>query len=119
MEALTLTTMIALLLAVVTSAGVIVLAVRVKLAGHLLVDGLVGGVCTLLLITAFPPLPGVPNWAPLGLVLALGALCHVAPAMRPVPEEAEPLPDLPEQQQQQFAVNFDDLEQFFDFEEVP
>ena len=119
MEALTLTTMIALLLAVVTSAGVILAAVRVGLAGHLLIDGLVGGVCTLLLITAFPPLPGVPNWAPLGLVLALGALCHVAPAMRPVPEEAEPLPDLPEQQQQQFAVNFDDLEQFFDFEEVP
>lgn len=119
MEALTLTTMFALLLAIVTSAGVIVLAVRVGLAGHLLIDGLVGGVCTLLLITAFPLPSGVPNWAPLGIVLALGALCHVAPSVRFVPEETESLHDPAEQQQQQFAVSFDDLEQFFDFEEVP
>ena len=119
MEALTLPTGIALTLAIVTSAGVILVAARVGLAGHLLVDAIIGAVSTLLLIVAFPPPPGTPNWA-LGIIwLAIGLLCHIAPTMRFTPEDTEPLPDPTEQQQQQFAVSFDDLEQFFDFEEVP
>ena len=119
MEALTLTTGIALTLAIVTSAGVILVAARVGLAGHLLVDAIIGAVSTLLLVVAFPPPPGTPNWA-LGIVaLAIGLLCHFAPAMRISPGEDEPLDDLTGQQQQQFAMSLDDLEQFFDFEEVP
>lgn len=118
MEPLTLTTGIALILAIVTSAGVILVATHVGLAGHPLVDAIIGAVSTLLLIVAFPPPPGTPNWA-LGIVwLAIGLLCHFAPATRFSPEEDEPLDDSAGQQQQQFAMSLDDLEQFFDFEEV-